>query len=81
MNTIEMDGAKIECVSWPQNAYGEGRSLPSHAVDELYFSAAYHGDRYEFWIVAVQDGQKTLHNPKYVESIVFAKEDSTNDDA
>lgn len=72
---MEMNGNKIEAVYWPDTETEKGRCLVCGPVcGDLTFSATYHGDRDEFWIIQSKDGiEIARHNPRYVESITWTK--------
>ena len=63
----DMDGKLISRCSLPY----ENSTLISDDMVGLYFSATYHGDRDEFWIVVTDDsGNETARwNARYVEYI------------
>lgn len=69
-----MNGKKIKLISWPDSGEETGRCLPSgDTYGELIFSATYHGDRDEFWVVQIKDGKEIgRHNARHIESIVWA---------
>jgi len=70
---VEMHGKEIAAVFWPDTETEKGRTLKAgDGCDNLYLNATYHGDRDEFWIVQMKDGEEVArHNPRFVESIVW----------
>lgn len=75
---INMHKKEIKQVWWPDNEAEQGRHISSN--DEglhIEISATYHGDHDEFWIVEYKAENGELrevarHNPRYIESIVWA---------
>ena len=74
MNT-DLNGKKIKMITWPDSEQESGRHLPAgEQYGWLTLSATCHGDN-EFWVVQSKDGKEIArHNPKYLESIVWADE-------
>jgi hypothetical protein len=75
---ISMHGRKINLISWPDSSEETGRCMSTgEKYGVLTFSATYHGDRDEFWIVQTKDGKEVArHNPRYVEMIMWAEDDA-----
>lgn len=74
---IEMNGKKIDVVYLPDQNDECGRQLVTGSTGcaSLHLSATYHGDHEEFWIVQMNNGQEVArHNPRYVETIAWARE-------
>lgn len=72
-----MNGKKIDVVYLPDTNDEYGRQLVAGhpGCESLHLSATYHGDHEEFWIVQIDKGVEVArHNPRYVETIAWAKE-------
>jgi len=72
-----MNGKKIDVVYLPDTNDEYGRQLVAGhpGCESLHLSATYHGDHEEFWIVQMDKGVEVArHNPRYVETIAWAKE-------
>jgi len=77
LNTNDMHKKKIEQVWWPDSETKHGCCISSGDEIHLEMSATYHGDHDEFWIVEykVENGELkeiARHNPRYVETILWA---------
>jgi len=77
MNTDDMHKKEIKQVWWPDTDSEKGRHIASDGETHIEMSATYHGDHDEFWIVEYKAENGSLHevarhNPRYVESIVWA---------
>jgi hypothetical protein len=70
-----MHGKKIKFASWPDSGNETGQHLQSgEKCGTLTFSATYHGDHDEFWIVQTKDGEEVArYNARYVETITWAE--------
>jgi hypothetical protein len=76
MNTNDMHKREIAGIYWPDGAE-QGANLTKSDKIHLEMSATHHGDHDEFWIVEYakeNDGLREVarHNPRYVETIVWA---------
>ena len=65
----EMNGKLIASVYWPDTETEQGRVLTASDEVGLYFSATYHGDHDEFWIIQTNGsgGEVSRHNPRYTD--------------
>lgn len=71
MITDSMNGKKIRAAYGPGD---DGLVLNSggNGID-YHLSATYHGDRDEFWVVGMKDGNEVeRHNAKHIASIYWA---------
>lgn len=69
MNT-DMNGKKIKTICWITE---EGdQVLNTGGKKTLIFSATYHGDKDEFWVVELDDGKEVArHNCRMITSIIW----------
>jgi len=78
---MRLNEKSIASVWWPDTEVERGRHIDSGPMIKIEMSAAFHGDRNEFWIVEyrkdIPDSDEfkefARHNPRYVESIYWEK--------
>lgn len=62
---------RLEVGSWIPDNYGAAPIM----IKSIHLSATYHGDRDEFWVVAVcEDGSEVRYNPKALDYFHLAPE-------
>lgn len=62
----------VKSIQWPNTEYEQGARIVANEKTKLTFKHEYLGDHEEVWIEESEDGAiKALHNPRYLESIVF----------
>lgn len=71
---IDLDGKKIAFVCWPDSETEKCRYLRAgYNCDGIHMSVTHYNDQYDFWIVEMsEDAEVARHNPRYVETILWA---------
>lgn len=78
MSDSENQHRDIKLITWPDFGRGQDPTLRSGDAGQLLWVTEYHGDHEMAWVILIKDGiEVTRHNPRFLESIVWAVLDST----